>query len=148
MKLRLKKLHESAVIPSQAKEGDAGWDLVATSVNMDNDLFIEYGIGWAMEIPENHVGLIFPRSSVSKYPLSLANSIGVIDPGYRAEVKVRFRRDYLYYEGDLPVIGNTYNPGDKIAQLIVIPRPVLEFEVAEDLSETERGEGGFGHSGK
>lgn len=141
-------MHEKAVVPSQAKEGDAGWDLTATEVKMDNDLYVEYKLGIAVEIPEDHVGLIFPRSSVSKYPLSMANCVGVIDPGYRGEISARFRRDYLYYEGDLPVIGKIYEVGDKIAQLIVMPRPFLEFKVVDKLSSTERGVGGYGSTGK
>jgi dUTP pyrophosphatase len=148
MKIKFKKLNIHAITPSQAKEGDSGWDLTATEVTSTDDLFVEFGTGLAIEIPEDHVGLIFPRSSISKYPLSLANSIGVIDPGYRGEIKVRFRRDYLWYEGDLNLIGKCYTPGDRIAQLVIIPRPYLEFEEVKELGVSERSSGGFGSSGK
>lgn len=79
MLVNIKKLVPEAVIPTYAKEGDAGMDLVATSVDHSNEHYIEYGTGLAVEIPEGYVGLIFPRSSNSKKDLQLCNSVGVID---------------------------------------------------------------------
>ena len=79
MKVKIKKLCENAVIPSYAKPGDAGMDLVATSRMFDKYGNVEYGTGLAMEIPEGYVGLIFPRSSISKKDLALTNAVGVID---------------------------------------------------------------------
>lgn len=79
MEVKIKKLCETAVIPSYAKPGDAGMDLVATSRVFDKYGNVEYGTGLAMEIPEGYVGFIFPRSSISKQDLSLANAVGVID---------------------------------------------------------------------
>ena len=79
MKVKIKKLNENAVIPSYSKQGDAGMDLVATSKIFDKYGNIEYWTGLAMEIPEGHVGLIFPRSSISKKDLALTNAVGVID---------------------------------------------------------------------
>lgn len=79
MKVKIKKLNENAVIPSYSKQGDAGMDLVATSKIFDKYGNVEYGTGLAMEIPEGHVGLIFPRSSISKKDLALTNAVGVID---------------------------------------------------------------------
>jgi dUTP pyrophosphatase len=140
MKVKIKKLHKNAVIPEYAKNGDAGLDLVAVSVS-SNELYIEYDTGLAMEIPEGHVGLIFPRSSISKYHLSMANSVGVVDSGYRGSVTVRFKRvDEGWWT-------KYYEVGDKIAQLVIMPYPQVELVEVTDLSETERGAGGYGSSG-
>jgi dUTP pyrophosphatase len=86
MKVNIKKLDEKAVIPKYAKNGDAGLDLVAIS-RKETDNYIEYGTGLAIEIPDGFVGLLFPRSSISKMGLSLANSVGVVDSGYRGGIK-------------------------------------------------------------
>jgi dUTP pyrophosphatase len=149
MKIKIKKLHEDAVIPKYAKQGDAGLDLTAISVSMFEAgavLYVEYGTGLAVEIPEGYVGLIFPRSSLSKTTLVMANHVGVIDSGYRGEIKFRFKDvTDTANEFNEPVI---YNVGDKIGQLIVIPYPSVEFEEVEELTESERGLGGFGSTGK
>ena len=89
MKLKIKKLNEKAQIPFYSKEGDAGVDLIATTVDKSNNLFWEYGTDLCLEIPNGYVGLIFPRSSISKTSHQLRNSVGVIDSGYRGEVKIR-----------------------------------------------------------
>jgi dUTP pyrophosphatase len=138
MKVKIKKLHPDAVVPKYAKEGDAGLDLVAVNGIKYANGYIEYQTGLSFEIPEGHVGLIFPRSSISNHSLSLTNSVGVIDSGYRGEVKFRFR--------DLKN-GTIYKVGDKIGQLIIIPYPQIELEEVEELEESERGTGGFGSSG-
>ena len=96
MEVKIKKLCDSAVIPSYAKPGDAGMDLVATSRIFDKYGNVEYGTGLAMEIPEGYVGLLFPRSSISKQDLSLANAVGVIDSGYRGEIKFKFKPTLAY----------------------------------------------------
>lgn len=88
-RIQIKKLHKDAIIPKRAHDTDAGFDMVCTSVN-NTDKFIEYGTGIAMHIPEGYVGLIFPRSSVTKKDLMLKNSIGVIDSGYLGEIRFRF----------------------------------------------------------
>lgn len=142
MVIKIKKLVEQAVIPSYSKEGDAGLDLTAVSVNTTDNGdygFIEYDTGLAVEIPEGYVGLVYPRSSISKTGLILANSVGVIDSNYRGSVKCRFK-----------AIPNStiYNVGDRIAQLIIQPIPNIEFEVVDELSDTTRGDDGFGSSGK
>lgn len=140
MKVRFKKLHPDAVLPSYAKPGDAGLDLTATTKDWDDEKgCVVFGTGLAIEIPEGHVGLIFPRSSICKTPLMLSNSVGVIDAGYRGEVKFFFR------PVDRP--RKNYEVGDRIGQLIVIPFDRVEGGWADELSETERGEGGFGSSG-
>ena len=166
MKIQIKKLHPDAVIPSYAKPGDAGMDLTAISQRTEtgteeNGDYLEYGTGLAIEIPEGHVGLIFPRSSVSKKDLFLANAVGVIDSGYRGEIKLRFKLeqtfdaldswvdDQLYYtEDDRKFYANVYKVGDKIGQLIVIPYPHVDLVETEELGSSDRGEGGFGSTGK
>ena len=141
MKVRIKKLNENAVIPSYAKSGDAGMDLVATSIISETDTQITFGIGLALEIPKGFVGLIFPRSSVRKTRLMLSNCVGVVDSGYRGELQATFRKTH----GDA---SETYNVGDKIFQMIIVPYPRVDFIEVDELSETERGEGGFGSTGK
>lgn len=142
MKVRVKKLTEHAIIPKYANPGDAAMDLYATDFGESEDgVYVEYGTGLAFEIPEGHVGLLFPRSSVSKTPLVLANSVGVIDSGYRGEVALRFKRIYNDKEH------LEYGVGDRIGQIMIIPIPQIELEVVEELSDTERGTGGFGSSG-
>lgn len=139
---RFKKLVPEAVAPANAKPGDAGLDLVATSIIHCNATQVTYGTGIAVEIPEGHVGLLFPRSSIRKYTLSLSNSVGVIDSGYRGEIQVTFNRTELHYRN-----GNIYEVGDKIAQLIIMPYPYVAMLEVSTLSSSERGEGGFGSTG-
>jgi len=139
-KVKIKKLHPDAVIPQYAKRGDAGMDLVATEVTDGYGFSVTYGTGLAMEIPEGFVGLVFPRSSIRKYDLSLTNSVGVIDSGYRGEIQATFRK-----EAGIP--SKRYEVGDKIAQMIILPYPSIQFIETDELSDTERGEGGFGSTG-
>ena len=138
MKVKIKKLVPEATIPKYAKPGDAGLDLTATSISIDEYGCISYGTGIAMEIPEGFLGLIFPRSSISLTGLILANSVGVVDSGYRGEIKCRFK----YISGT-----NKYSIGDRVAQLVIIPYPQIELKEVDELSSTERGETGFGSSG-
>ena len=143
MKVRVKKLNENAVIPSYAKDGDAGMDLVATSIISTTSTQITYGIGLALEIPKGFVGLIFPRSSVRKTRLMLSNCVGVVDSGYRGELQATFNK----INND-SVSENDYKVGDRIAQIMIIPHPPIEFNQVDELSDTERGDGGFGSTGK
>ena len=144
MKVRIKKLHPDAVIPKYAKPGDAGMDLVAIEVKWDNiSRRVTYDTGLAIEIPEGYVGLVFPRSSVYKTSLLLNNSVGVIDSGYRGPIKVIYR----FIDEDIRYPDPYYKTGDRVAQLIIMPYPSIEFEEMAELSETERGEGGFGSTG-
>lgn len=135
MNVKIKKLHELVEIPAYAKPGDAGLDLTAVDISKDEQGNMVIHTGLAVEIPEGYVGLVFPRSSISKYDMHLRNSVGVIDSGYRGEIMVKF--------GFLPE-GKLYCMGDKIAQLIILPYPHITFEEVDELSETERGTGGFG----
>ena len=138
MELKFKKLKDCAVVPSYAKKGDAGMDLVATSVTY-SDLYIEYGTDLAMEMPHGYVGLIFPRSSISKTDHYLRNSVGVIDCGYRGEIKIRM---------SIPALGmKQYNKGDKIAQLLIMQIPWVDIIEVSEISGSDRGVGGFGSTG-
>lgn len=147
MEVKIKKLYEGAVIPSYAKPGDAGLDLTAVSYNYKKDIDCHiYGTGIAVEIPEGYVGLVYPRSSNRKTDAYMTNHVGVIDSGYRGEIMVSFKtRDYK--EGQSQQLFKPYKVGDKIAQLIIVPYPKIEFKVVDELSSTERGEGGHGSTG-
>jgi len=135
--VKIKKLKENAVIPSYAHVGDAGMDVVALTKTL-TDKFVEYSTGLAFEIPKGYVMLIFPRGSVTKKDLILANSVGVLDSGYRGELIIRFR-----------VTGKeSYEVGERVAQIMVIPYPEIELEEVSELGETARGEGRFGSTGK
>jgi dUTP diphosphatase len=141
LQIQIKRLHKDAVIPSYQKEGDAGLDLTAITRTFtegpDYD-YVEYGTGLAMEIPKGHVGLIYPRSSISKTGHILANSVGVIDSGYRGEVCLRFKT--------IPGM-KQYDEFERVGQLMVVPYQVIHFEEVDELSTTQRGAGGFGSSG-
>jgi len=139
MKVKVMKLDAAAVIPKYAKNGDAGMDLHAVSFGIDQNNNYVYGTGLAMEIPEGHVGLIFPRSSISKTAHSLRNAVGVIDSGYRGEIMLKF--DINTHNS--PV----YEIGDRIGQVVILPYPQVEFEEVFELSKTTRGNGGFGSTG-
>jgi dUTP pyrophosphatase len=139
------KLVPEAVTPEYAQNGDAGLDLTAISFRIA-ETFMEYGTGIAVEIPTGHVGLLFPRSSITKAPsgVSLKNSVGVIDSNYRGEILVRFELPNSIDDmhGKLPVVG------DKVAQLLILPYPKVYFEEVEKLSDSNRGDGGFGSTDK
>ena len=104
-----------------------------------------YHTGIAMEIPEGHVGLIYPRSSVSKTPHSLRNHVGVVDSGYRGEIIFKFGWVESYITEQAVKV---YTAGDRIGQIIILPYPQVEFVEVDKLSDSERGEGGFGSSGE
>lgn len=140
MKLKFKKLDKNAVLPNYATDGSAGLDLTATSMKYDDKLqrFI-YGTGLAVEIPKGYVGLLFPRSSVRKYSLSLSNCVGVIDSDYRGEMMATFNTTQTG-------TGKIYDVGDKCVQLIIIAAPKFEVEEVEELTNTERGTKGHGEA--
>ena len=139
MKIKIKKLNELAVIPKYAKQGDAGMDLTCVDWGI-TERYTEYDTGLSMEIPEGYVGLLFPRSSISKTNLILANCVGVVDSGYRGPIKLRFK------EIAGPP-GGRYKTGDRVGQIIIMPVPAFEFDEVEELTNTDRGEGGFGSTG-
>jgi dUTP pyrophosphatase len=140
MIIKFKKLHRYAVTPSYAKPGDAGLDLTATTIISNTTFEVTYGTSIAVEIPEGYAGLIFPRSSIRKYDLQLSNSVGVIDSGYRGELVFTFNKTQGFDS-------LKYKIGDRIGQLVVLPYPQIELVEANQLSNTERGDEGFGSSG-
>ena len=154
MQVKIKKVNSLAQIPSYAKDGDAGMDLIATSIISDTPEQITYGLGIALEIPKGFVGLVFPRSSIRKTGLQLSNSVGVIDSGYRGELQATFNKLFgsegMYDEMKVNEMqpNEYYKVGDRVAQIMIIPHPDIQFEKADELSDTERGEGGFGSTGK
>lgn len=174
MLVRIKKLVPEAVVPTYAKPGDAGMDLTCVSRHFDAEGNVVYGTGLAFEIPKGYVGLLFPRSSNAKQDLLLSNSVGVLDSGYRGEVFFKFKpsaffADDSYSEpGEIGRVSDNfdftllpygfnqdseygfqaYEVGDRIGQILIMPYPTIEFKEEEELSSTERGDGGYGSSGK
>lgn len=143
--VKVKKLHPNAVVPKYAKDGDAGMDLVATNIISNTTFDVTYGTGIAMEIPKGYVGLVFPRSSIRKTDLSLTNCVGVIDSGYRGEIQATFKK--IFGKNDVRLDELDYKVGDRIAQIMIIPYPSVTFIEVDELSQTDRGEGGFGSTG-
>ena len=144
MTVRVKKLSDRAQLPQRGSEDAAGADLRAL---IDQPQTIEPGqtvmlpTGLAFEIPRGYVGLIFARSSLgSKRGLAPANKVGVIDSDYRGEVKVA-----LHNHSDQP---QTIEPDERVAQLVIVPFLAAEFMESDTLSDTDRGEGGFGSTGR
>ena len=139
--VKVKKLDPNAVIPSYSKIGDAGMDLTITREIENTSFSVSYGFGIAMEIPKGYVGLVFPRSSVRNQDLILSNCVGVIDSGYRGELQATFKKtnglDSLKYK-----------VGERGAQIIILPYPQVFMTEVPELSNSERGEGGFGSTGK
>jgi dUTP pyrophosphatase len=139
--IKVKKISPNAVIPSYSKVGDAGMDLTITSIIENTSFSVTYGFGISMEIPKNFVGFVFPRSSVRNQELILSNCVGVIDSGYRGEIQATFKKT-----NGLDSI--KYNVGDRGAQIIIMPYPKIYMTEVPELSDTERGSGGFGSTGK
>ena len=138
MKICIKKMHPQAVIPRYSKPGDAAMDIVATSANI-SPLYTEYGTGLSIEVPEGFVALLYPRSSITNKGLILGNSVGVIDSGYRGEIKFRFYKSSH--------ISEVYGVGERIGQIMIMPYPTIEFEEVQELCQSDRGTGGFGSTG-
>lgn len=148
MEVKVKKLHENAIIPQYAKDGDAGIDLTATSKYYDESGNLCYGVGLAFEIPEGYVGLVFPRSSICKNAQSITNHVAVIDSGYRGEVVIKFKPTMMYPSHKKNYEYINYEIGDRLAQIIIMPYPQIKFVESKELSETARGLEGFGSTGK
>lgn len=143
MFVEVKKLNDKAKLPCRATADSAGADLCAC---IDDDIALMPGerrlipTGIAIAVPTGFGGFVFPRSGLSsKFGVSLANCVGVIDSDYRGEVKV-------------PVINHSSEPytikaGERIAQLVIMPVDLCEYGFSDELDKTERGEGGFGSTG-
>jgi dUTP pyrophosphatase len=142
MIVKIKKLHPNAVIPKYALEGDAGLDLTVTEVK-DANKYYEVKFGIAIQIPEGHLGFLCPRSNVTDQNLMLKNSVGVLDSNFRGEVRARFKK-VKYEDGTQE---NYYNVGDRAVQLIILPYPYIKMMEVDELSDSNRGENGFGSTG-
>jgi dUTP pyrophosphatase len=143
VKLPIARLKEEAVLPSRAHEGDAGLDLYACeAAHIGPGERWSIGTGIAVEIPDGHAGLVLPRSGLAKrHGITLVNSPGLIDAGYRGEVRV------LLLNTD-PAEVFRVAPGDRIAQLVIAPIALADPVEAEVLADSARGDGGFGSSGR
>ena len=143
MKLKIKKLDAGAIVPTYGTEYSAGADLYClldTALTIPAHTTALLSTGLSIEIPEGYCGLIFARSGISiKRGLAPANKVGVIDADYRGEIKVA-----LHNHSDNDA---TVEPGERVAQLAIVPFLKAEFEVADELSDTVRGVGGFGSTG-
>jgi dUTP pyrophosphatase len=140
LQVKITKVHPRAVLPTYAKDGDAAMDLHATEIKKDKWGNYVYLTGVAVEIPPGFVGLLFPRSSISRTSMSLANSVGVVDSGYRGEIMLKYRH--------VNNLNPFYKTGDRVGQLMIMPYPKIEFIEVEELSITDRGDGGFGSTGE
>jgi dUTP pyrophosphatase len=141
IELKVKRFVPEAVLPFRATEGSAGYDFTATAVHVDSfNNIVTYNTGIGVAIPNGFVGLMFPRSSVSKTPLSLSNSVGVIDSDYRGEIVFKFRANTTDYS-------RIYKAGDRIGQLVIVPYLTLPVTEVGEFEETARGTGGFGSTG-
>jgi dUTP pyrophosphatase len=137
------KLSEKAAVPTRAHAGDAGLDLYACEeAHIGPGERWSIGTGVALEIPEGHAGLVLPRSGLArKHGIALVNSPGLIDSGYRGEVRV------LLLNTD-PANTFKVEAGDRIAQLVIAPIALAEPVEVEALADSARGDGGFGSSGR
>ena len=142
--LRMKKLREGAVLPQRQTEGAAGYDLSAcleAPVTLQPGEGYPFPTGLAAEIPQGYAGMVFCRSGLGvKHGISLPNCVGVIDSDYRGELVVPLRN---FGDGTY-----TIQPGERIAQLVIMPVLLPEIVEVEELSQTQRGQGGFGSTGR
>ena len=143
MQLPVLKLKEEAVLPTRAHAGDAGLDLYACeAAHIGPGERWSVGTGVGVEIPEGHAGLVLPRSGLARdHGISLVNAPGLIDSGYRGELRV------LLLNTD-PAETFRVEAGDRIAQLVLTPIATPEPVEAAELTESVRGRGGFGSSGR
>lgn len=142
MNLNFKLMNDKAKAPVKGSAGAIGFDLHASAIEIVEKPdygYIEYDTGIAVAIPEGYGGYLFPRSSVSKTGLILANCVGVIDQDYRGSIKARFK-----------YIPSTkkYKVGERICQLVILPTPTVELTQVDDLDSTERDTGSFGSTGQ
>jgi len=155
MNIRFKKLSDKAMTPEYATQHSAGVDLVATEISKTEN-YVQYKTGLAVEIPVGCVGLLFPRSSISNYDLTLSNCVGVIDSDYRGEIMLRFRQirkdiisvDTNGNELERIYTAKVYGVGERCGQLVIVPYIKANFIESDELNETVRGDGGYGSSGK
>ena len=144
MKIKVKKTQTGGILPVKILNEDAGWDLTAATVDFDfKEGIIEYGTGIAIEVPVGYIGIVAPRSGITNKALMLKNSIGIIDPGYTGEIKIRMQKT----KDNIQSPDEFYAKGDRVAQFFIIKNENIEFEeVTTFLTTTQRGEKGFGSS--
>lgn len=142
MDINIRLIGNNSKVPIKAHETDSGFDLTVDRVISESPFKIVYGLGVAIEFPDTMYGKIYSRSSIHKAFLWLANSVGIIDNSYRGELKAVFYK--------IPFISKPYKVGERCCQLIIAFRRDigLKFNVVDTISETERGENGFGSTGK
>lgn len=141
LQVKFKKLSADAKLPVKGSSSAACFDVYATSVELDENRVVTYGLGFSTEIPEGWRGVVVPRSNISKHPWVLANSMGIIDSDYRGEWMVKYRCVSNFIEA-VP-----YSAGDRIAQIYFEKNTDVQFVEVESLDESERGAGGFGSTG-
>jgi len=145
MNIKIKKLDPRAVAPVRATKGSAGYDLTATrittEINECGQLVLVYHTDLAFEIPEGYEGQLRPRSSISKKSLRMCNAPGTIDSDYRGEVTAKFI-------STTDVIPAVYKEGERFAQLVINKVEDVTFTETENLSDTDRGDGGYGSTGE
>jgi len=141
LEVKFKLNHPNAIVPKYAYDTDACFDLFCAE-SKQNDLYVEYNTGINIFIPENYVGLLFPRSSVTNKTLILKNSVGVIDHGYLGDIRIRYYITPIYND-----LVDTYDVGDRVGQLLIIPRPKIKLIQVDSFEETQRGTGGYGSTG-
>lgn len=139
--MKVKRVSEYAQLPTRGSKDAAGLDLYCPfHIKVPADSQKKIPLGIAVEIPKGHMGLLVPRSSMSKTPLRCANSVGIIDADYRGELSIAYENvscsDYTIFRGD------------RIAQLVIVPIAIVDVEEVNSLSETERGIGGYGSTGR
>ena len=144
MRINIKRIRDDAVIPTRGSEKAAGYDLYACGLSEPTAIHpaatVKIGTGWAMEIPDGYCGLLYARSGLAtKQGLRPANCVGVIDSDYRGEIAVGIHNDSNFIR--------TIENGDRIAQIVITPYLNVEFNEVDVLSDTARGEGGFGSTG-
>ncbi len=136
IEIKIRKIYEDAILPKYAHDGDAAMDVYAQNITK-TEKYIEYGTGLSFELPRGYVMLVFPRSSISNKDLIMKNCVGVLDAGYRGELKIRFQE-----------LGkDIYQIGERVGQIIVLPFPEIKLEEVGELNHSARGEGGFGSTG-
>lgn len=143
MRLAVRRLDPAATLPTQAHQGDAGFDLYAVeAAEIGPGERTSVGTGIAIELPQRHAGLVLPRSGLAlRHGIALVNAPGLIDPGYRGELRV------LLLNTD-PAETFAVAPGDRIAQLVIVRAESPDVVEVEELASSTRGDGGFGSSGR
>jgi dUTP pyrophosphatase len=141
MKVKFKKLYADVKLPIKGSLHAACYDVYAHSVERDYEGLVTYKLGFATEIPEGYMAVVVPRSNLAKYKWMMGNSMGIIDSDYRGEWMVKIRS----FEG--VYASAPYITGERIAQVYFAPVLNVEIEEVDELSSTQRGEGGFGSTG-